>query len=157
MKYCVKCGNELGDDALLCTNCGCMTHDSYQLFKKKQKASPKVKKQVYVDSKIVYVFKFLINIFLVTTITLFLFSIIYPYIRLRFYSDNYIGITYYLEYECCLLALIFSSISLVLSIVGISIHGKKTPTRRTELTFDFIIKIILSAALLSAAICGCCQ
>ena len=25
MKYCTKCGNQLADDAVICTNCGCTT------------------------------------------------------------------------------------------------------------------------------------
>ena len=153
MKYCVKCGKELFDEAVLCTGCGCMTHDS-DILHKKQKVSKKVERPVSEEYKTVHVFRFLINFFLVATVTSFIYSIIYAYVGVR--SNSSWGY-FYIEYGCATLALITSSISLVLSIVGISIHGKKTPTRRTELTFDFIIKIILSAALLSAAICGCCQ
>ncbi len=29
MKYCEKCGHQMVDDAVICTACGCPTHDFY--------------------------------------------------------------------------------------------------------------------------------
>ncbi len=35
MKYCVKCGKELLDEAVFCTGCGCATEDSVVFAKQK--------------------------------------------------------------------------------------------------------------------------
>ena len=35
MKYCAKCGNELIDEAIVCTKCGCMVEAAPQVYKPK--------------------------------------------------------------------------------------------------------------------------
>ena len=35
MKYCAKCGNELIDEAIVCTKCGCMVESAPQIYKPK--------------------------------------------------------------------------------------------------------------------------
>ena len=43
MKYCVKCGNELADDAVICPKCGCAT-ELYNASESKENNDKALKK-----------------------------------------------------------------------------------------------------------------
>lgn len=53
MKYCTKCGNELVDDAVVCTKCGCATDPNMFISKNKKSELSTVAKIFMIISTVI--------------------------------------------------------------------------------------------------------
>ena len=141
MKYCVKCGNELFDEAVFCTKCGVMLGTHIQPIRD-VKESVEVKNTDKSKSSILYlVFGFISNILSIASAFFLLLSIRFSYVdcyarsvaeshasstfykysnSIRTYVDTVVDtdVSGYLYFEegAVILAFIFSIITLICSV-----------------------------------------
>ena len=121
MKFCSKCGHEMVDEAVICTNCGCAVENF---------TTPERKKQKVVDpnkgAKMAEIFTFIFSLVIVVclffVILSFAFSYVYVNVELggERYGDIYFNeySDYRIDYVAMLLAMITTCVSLAVAVTG---------------------------------------
>ena len=92
MKYCAKCGHELVDEAVVCTNCGCpVTANIPVATPAAPAATPAVAPEGTAAPKkmtLYYVFNLVFDIFAALTVFFLILSIAFPYVYV-YVQSNY--------------------------------------------------------------------
>ena len=143
MKYCAKCGHELIDEAIVCTNCGCMTGPIPKKFG--NKSSHTIKENSEHSTKAVEVFNFLFSLTTIISCFFVILALITAYVDSYVYSGNYISSDYRAEGISSAIALIFSLSSLGFGIASF-VLGLVNRLRGEKL-FSSITRFILGVLL----------
>ena len=92
MKYCAKCGTQLIDEAIVCTNCGCMTGKTTQ--KTEDKQIPTIQETSDHHTKAIDVFNFVFSL----TTMLSCFFVLLALITAEIYTSHSSWSDYYYSY-----------------------------------------------------------
>ena len=121
MKFCSKCGHEMLDEAVICTNCGCAVENLVTKEKKAKSASDSNK-----GAKMAEIFTFIFSLVIVVclffVILSFAFSSVYVNVTLDgewhgdIYFDEYA--IYFIDYLCMFLAMITTCVSMAVAVTG---------------------------------------
>ena len=163
MKYCVKCGAELYDEAYFCPKCGCLTNDYTQNFQGKIAMNGKNERTINNEEENEKVIKFekLFQIFsMISTIS---FSMVFLFLAVGIISINIVATRYYsstqdafitgyaahMTDECSIPVFLFGVLSFVFGILTF-IFGLITKKRNTVL--KAICYFVISCSMLVIAI-----
>lgn len=96
MKYCSKCGNELVDEAVICTKCGCSVSIEHQGVQEEKNLVGKPNRNIQLLIKI---FNFAFDLFAILSVASLAIAIAMPYIYSHAYTystiyyDTAVGVT----------------------------------------------------------------
>ena len=164
MKYCVKCENELVDEAVICTKCGCAVDESYYSIYNRGKAPFKNESLVEdSDSKIsqtLEILNFIFSILLIVSFFLINLSIIFAHIynglriRYNYYNDPYIygRLDFYLGWSTIQASMIVSIVAFVGFFVYSILFFTKKKNKSLNAIFNTILKLFLSAVFMVISI-----
>ena len=147
MKFCVKCGNELMDEAFLCPKCGCMVNANSNHQKKE-------KKNVSTDeeSKALTFVSFAYYLAMAMGIFWIILSLGHGNVDAYCYNGSYYtncGGDYYASEEHLILAILFSFATLGLAIADTSIAYTQLKPLKRKLAGT--VKIVVSVLMLIAS------
>ena len=146
MKFCVKCGKELLDEAIICTNCGCLVDNNYQnKFKKNGNYNAAITKEM----KLFHIFNFISNILFITALSLIIIGLSTIDISIWIEENNWghlAGHHMYNENSLLCIAFCFSILNIAFSIVSIMLYESKCKEKSLDKMLNCIFR--LSAASL---------
>ena len=161
MKYCVKCGNELHDEAVICPKCGCAVEDIFYGAMKKQKKAPYyaennnklIGEENNYNSNALSILNFIFSITLITSILCIALSIISLQIdinvnRITISGNRVVTDVYAFEdwgYSTSLIALIASGVSFIGFIINSILFFAKVKNKSLDSIFKTILKILVVA------------
>ena len=146
MKYCTQCGQELVDDAKICSSCG----------SEQKEPDKKGKKSLPISNSFLplNIANFLFWILIITAFVFMMLAIIFPYISVEYnyYYGSYFD--FHPAYVWSLVAFIifatslaFSFIPVILSVVGVVIKKIKS-----NYVFGALTQFVLSAGLFTVTL-----
>lgn len=142
MKYCVKCGKELCDEAVVCTGCGCMTGQKNNSLLPRKKANT--------EEKVlgVKILNFIINVFfsvIVLTILTSLFNNeVVIYLKDDYHSRGYC----WMDYNSLITGIVFSSVNIILILISFGIDFNETKGNKLDVFFEYCSKLVLALCFL---------
>lgn len=146
MRFCVKCGKELLDEAVICTNCGCLTDKNHQsVFKKINNSNITITKEM----RLFHIFSFISNILFVISFSLIIIglSTINIWMAIDETSYGHLTIVHQMYNENSLLCVAFccSILNLAFSIVSIIIYKSKCKEKSLDKLFNCIFRLIATS------------
>ena len=116
MKFCSKCGHQLVDEAVICTNCGCAV--AFPTVRGKSDKEKEISKNK--GRAIVEIFNFVFSLTIILCLFFVILSFAYADVDFRIYGNwDHYGYGYYMPQPVLmLLAMITTCISFALSATG---------------------------------------
>lgn len=148
MKYCTKCGQELTDDAAVCTTCGA-SQQAPEKKKKKEKKPANVSYSFWLANLVNCVFYFLAICAFAFMMIALVFPYIYVYTGGYGYGYSYAYAHFYPTFVWSLVAFIISCVTLSFSFVSILTNSICAILRKVQSNYVFgsFIQFFLSSAL----------
>ena len=155
MKFCTKCGNELMDEAVICTKCGCMIAPAEKAHPiapaiNAEPVAETTKSTTVAEPKIITVFSFIYHCLAAITLFFMGLSVATAYVSSSissgYYSGYYISSYFYLDEGCSIPAAIVSILAFGISTAKFIITMIKARDLKSVLsaTVSLLTSILLS-------------
>ena len=151
MKFCSKCGHQLVDEAVICTNCGCAV--AFPTVRGKSDKEKEISKNK--GRAIVEIFNFVFALTIILCLLFVILSFIFAYVDVDIYetwnNDGYYAWgDYYPQPLLMLLAMMTTCVTFALSATGFIITLANKLGR--ESVFSAITRLFLSVVLFIATL-----
>ena len=143
--FCRVCGNEVRDEAVFCTKCGCAIVESKKTIAKKDNQNSNT-------DKLFNVFRYLSLVVVSLSVMFLLSAIIIPYVHISVYT-SYSYASWSPDNSFSMVSLTFAILGLILSIVNF-ILGFREENKEKRFSSDVIFIISIITFILSI-FCAC--
>ena len=151
MKYCTKCGTQLHDEAVICIGCGCPVI----IMPPTQTKTVTAPKQSPQKDTLISVFNFIFSTTAILCVFYLLLSLFYASVwtYLKYGYNDSVYFDFSPNYECTIIALICSILSLATAITNLILVSIMKLKSKPILTC--VTQLIIGVLLLLLTICSC--